>query len=182
MLSLDHLFPEQRSDEKILLVTRRHWIVFTIDVLTSVVVLAIYAALYWGFVFVFPEIANEFSRVLLLISIIVVMSVMLRTYMSWIDYYLDVFIVTDNRVVEIIQHTLFNRQISEMQLEHIEDVSSKSVGILGTFMGYGTIFMQTAGATDVFEFLRMPKPNEVTKLVLDAQHRDEMRRTPPVAH
>jgi len=163
-----HFFPEQHENEKIILFTRRHWIVFVGHIVLS---LAIGAAIIGLLVFAywyFPDFQStpDMSRLLIALGAIVSLMIWLILYIGWVDYYLDVWIVTNERIVEIKQNALFNRQISELELEDIEDVSAKVVGVWGTLLRYGTIFVQTAATTEMFEFLRIPQPYEVQKIVL----------------
>lgn len=90
-------------------------------------------------------------------------------YIKFVDYYLDVWILTTERIVEIKQRSLFNRQVAELDLSTVQDVSSKVRGILGTFLHYGAIFVQTAGTTELFQFNKLPRPYEAEKKILNIQ-------------
>jgi len=163
-----HFFPEQHENEKIILFTRRHWIVFVGHlVLTAFIGAIIEGVLYLGYMYI-PAVNESADAEIIIFTLgaIVALMVWLIMFIGWVDYYLDVWMVTNERIVEIKQNALFNRQISELDLEDIEDVSAKVVGFWGTLLGYGTIFVQTAATTEMFEFLRIPKPNEVQKVVL----------------
>ncbi|EKD49215.1 MAG: hypothetical protein ACD_63C00221G0004 [uncultured bacterium] len=163
-----HFFPEQHENEKIILFTRRHWLVFFGHLFVSLVAGVILEILiYFAYVYI-PIFQDDpiYSKVLIIIGSIVALLAWLIIYIGWVDYYLDVWIVSNERIVEIKQNSLFNRQISELQLEDIEDVNAKVVGFWGTILRYGTIFIQTAAATEMFEFLKIPQPYEVQKIVL----------------
>ncbi len=163
-----HFFPEQHENEKIILFTRRHWIVFVGHlVLTAFIGAIIEGVLYLGYMYI-PAVNESADAEIIIFTLgaIVALMVWLIMFIGWVDYYLDVWMVTNERIVEIKQNALFNRQISELDLEDIEDVSAKVVGFWGTLLGYGTIFVQTAATTEMFEFLRIPKPYEVQKVVL----------------
>jgi len=58
-------------------------------------------------------------------------------------------------------------------LATIQDVASKQNGVLATFLHYGTIFVQTAATTELFEFSYVPNPFKIKALVLDAQDKLE---------
>jgi hypothetical protein len=93
----------------------------------------------------------------------------LYLYVRFVDYFLDVWILTDERIVQIKQRSLFNREIAEFDLVTVQDVSSQVRGVFGTFLNYGTIFAQTAAARDLFEFKYIPNPSRVEQLILDLQ-------------
>lgn len=171
-----HFFPEQHSHEEIILFTRRHWIVFVSHITISLLLGALIEfAIYFSYkyFYIFQE-NSEFAKTVVILMFAVALLIWIAIYIGWVDYYLDVWMVTNERVVEIKQNALFNRQISELDLGMVEDVSAKVVGFWGTFLNYGTIFVQTAGTTEMFEFLRIPEPYEVQKIVLNIQSNIEV--------
>jgi hypothetical protein len=86
---------------------------------------------------------------------------------GFIDYYLDVYIVTNERIVNIEQNGFFRREISELNLHQVQDVSAKVNGFFPTMMHYGNIFIQTAGERENFIFKSIPNPYRVSKLIVD---------------
>src|SRR5688572_14794367 len=85
----------------------------------------------------------------------------------FLDYYYDLHIVTDHRIVDIDQHGLFNREINELALEDVQDVSSTNKGILRSVFDFGDVTVETAGATPKFEFLGVRHPREIAGIILD---------------
>lgn len=83
------------------------------------------------------------------------------------DFYYDICIVTDRRVVMIEQEQLFFRKISELSHEDVEDVSSQVQGILGTIFNYGHVEIQTAGEKTNFTFDNIKNPRQISAIVLD---------------
>lgn len=173
-------FPSQKSQEKVFLLLRRHW--FT----------------YFGFVFVafimsIPILAliifwinrpDYFSSELGSAVIIAVFSYILFALgvmlYGFIDYYLDVYIVTNERIVDVEQNGFFKRKISELHLHQIQDVSAKVEGIFPTMLHYGNILIQTAGERENFVFQSIPNPYRVSKLIADlheAQIQERMLET-----
>lgn len=167
MLNLRHSFPGQRNNESVFIFLRRHplsyislVIVFIIMIIIGIIIycIVIYnpdlfiGALYnYGIIF-----ANTF----LLASVSF-------TFVALLDYYFDVHIVTDTRIVDIDQNRLFNRQINELSLEDLEDVSVIIKGFFGTLFSYGSVEIQTAGSKPNFTFNDVPNPREVSQLILD---------------
>src|SRR5262249_38714526 len=62
---------------------------------------------------------------------------------SWIGWYFSVFIVTDQRLIQITQKGLFNRSVIDMRLNQIQMVNYQIAGLQETVLGFGTIMMQT---------------------------------------
>lgn len=170
-------FPGKEPDEKVLLVLRRHWFVvfkraaaFALGAFAPGVLLL--AAAYLGHPFVVD------SRDIVSVAAVLALStfelgVWVAFYMSWLDYELDVFIVTDRRVVNINQNGLFNRSISEQKLTRVQDVTAQVKGMLPTFLHFGTVFVQTAGEQEHFVFRNVANPEIVAKVILQQMDKVE---------
>ena len=151
-----YYFPGRQEGEQIIIALKRHKIVIGKKISGFIFGLAIPLALYL--------VADRFTNwlddtsSLLYIIIIFVFSLMylyllLFIYHSWVDYYLDVWLVTNERIIAMEQKGLFNRVVSELRLNRIQDVSSEVRGFLATIFKYGRIRIQTASEIDRFEFL-----------------------------
>lgn len=86
---------------------------------------------------------------------------------AWLDFYFDINIVTNRRVVDVNQNGLFSREISELSLEDVEDVAVHYQGILPTFFNYGEIIIQTAGTESNFLFHNIRNPRDVASIIVD---------------
>ena len=84
-----------------------------------------------------------------------------------LDFYYDIIIVTDRRMVDIDQEQLLFRSISELNLEDVEDVNSSVGGFLQTFFSYGTITVQTAGEHENFIAKNFRNPREIASIISD---------------
>ncbi len=62
---------------------------------------------------------------------------------SWIAWHFSVFIVTDQRLIQITQKGLFHRSVVDMGLNQIQMVNYEIDGLQATLLGFGTIVMQT---------------------------------------
>jgi len=62
---------------------------------------------------------------------------------SWIAWYYSVFIVTDQRLIQITQKGLFHKTVVDLTLQQIQMVNYQIAGLQETMLGYGTIMMQT---------------------------------------
>ena len=161
------LFPGQEPNEKIIMVLRRHWwILFRLFFLYLIIFL-LPLVLRW--------LAREYSGLLDGGSITVFLNLLTSLYYlyaltfffrAWIDYYLDVWIITSERIVNIEQRGLFSRHISAHRLYRIQDVLSEVKGFLPTFLHFGNVYIQTAGPNPRFVFKQIPNSYEVTKKIL----------------
>ncbi len=62
---------------------------------------------------------------------------------SWIGWHFSVFIVTDQRLIQITQKGLFHRAVADIGLAQIQSVNYEVSGLQETLLGFGTIKMQT---------------------------------------
>ena len=97
------------------------------------------------------------------------------TFVAFMNYYLDVFIITDERILHIEQHGPFSRTVAELRLERIQDVSIEQHGLLPTLLHFGTIRVQTAGEALSFAFEAVPHPGDVKELIMQAHRASLMR-------
>ncbi len=92
-------------------------------------------------------------------------------------YWQNEWVVTTDSITQVSQNSLFNRQVSQLSMENIEDVTVNQNGILPHMFGFGTLVVETAGERSKFVFPYCPEPNEYARKILEA-HEDflEMRR------
>lgn len=171
MLSKDHL-PNPQPNEQVVLLLRRHHVVFVLEtfyiVLLFVLPIAIGLLVWNSFPHIFSDIQNSSPFFVFLVVMISMyyFSVWLLWYYFFIDYYLDVWIVTSARIINIEQTGFFHRVISEQKLFRVQDVTSEVIGIIPTFLNYGTVYIQTAGEKQRFTFKQVPFPYKVREKII----------------
>lgn len=168
MLDLRHL-PGAEENERILTVLRRHWTALVSLGFSFILVLVLPVATYAGLSFGRPDFFEDPIRTTLFVLglSIFFLYAWLFLFQHFIDYYLDVWIITDKRILNIEQIGLFSRTVSELRLHRIQDVTSEVHGFFHTMLDYGNVYIQTAGEKERFQFENIPHPNEIAKLILD---------------
>jgi len=111
--------------------------------------------------------ADPYLPYLQLFKNIYTIFMILGLFMIWALYYLNIQIITNQRIVDIDQESLFKHRVSELDLVKIEDVTSETVGFFSTVFSFGNVYVQTAGTTEHFVFYNIPHPDKVEKLILD---------------
>lgn len=172
MLFTNKLLPSPLPNERIIMELRRHWFSFARTATKYILLLL-------GPVIVY-QIINNFEVSLwdrlynggltevvtrLMISIYY-LGVWVFFLYSWLDYYLDVWLVTNERVVSLEQRGVFNRQVSELRLARVQDVSSHVKGLWETFLHFGDIKVQTASEVPNFDFYEIANPYEVSERLM----------------
>lgn len=68
----------------------------------------------------------------------------------WTIWYMDMWVVTDRRLIDIDYKGFFDRDIAMLRLDKVQDLTVKVSGPLASVLGYGTILVQTAAAEKEF--------------------------------
>ena len=129
-------FDDQLENEEVLYVFRKHPVVMRkglvlgmLGPLLGIIPAAIKPDL--GFGFFFGGLAVGILLGLLVFS------------PSWISWHFSVFIVTNQRFIQITQKGLFHRTVNDLGLTHIQSINYEVLGLQETLLGFGTIKMQT---------------------------------------
>jgi len=165
---LKFYIPHKEPGEKIIMLLRRHWFVIFFKVIFFAIAGIIPLLFYFIANDLYINIVNSeigFSVLVLLLSTFY-LYVWLFFFAAFVDYYLDVWIVTDRRILNIEQKGLFNRTISEQKLHRIQDVTSELKGILPTLFNYGEVHIQTAGEQARFVFKEVNDPRQIAKKIM----------------
>lgn len=165
---LKFYLPHRKEGEKIILLLRRHRFIILTKIafwtIVALMPLALYLILGQELQ---PFLSHELiSPIVVLFISIYYLYIWLFAFHSFVDYYLDVWIVTDHRVINIEQKGLFNRVISEQELYRIQDVTSQFKGIFSTMLNFGTVFIQTAGEHPRFIFKQIPNPHKIARKII----------------
>jgi uncharacterized membrane protein YdbT with pleckstrin-like domain len=95
----------------------------------------------------------------------------LRALVIW---YWNVFIVTDQRVVDVDQRGFFRRSVSEAGYDKIQDASYSVNGVWRSLLDFGTVRLETAGGGSALEITDVQDPKGVHHLVTETigRHRE----------
>jgi hypothetical protein len=162
------LFPGQQDSEEIFLVMRQHWVTFALRLAVWLIFVVILILADWLIPTYAPFLLESpYVEIWSLVKSVYLMLLLLGLFILWIIYYLNLQIITNERVVDIDQHSLLHHKISELYLSRVQDVTAEVRGFLPTFFNYGNVYIQTAGETERFTFSNISNPTSVSKLILD---------------
>lgn len=83
---------------------------------------------------------------------------------SWISWHFSVFIMTDQRFIQITQKGLWHRAVADLGLAQIQSVNYEVKGLQETLLGFGTIKMQTYVGDMVIRDVSHPAKTQKTIL------------------
>jgi hypothetical protein len=146
-------FDGQRADEEVILFRHQHpWVLAKmgfIDVALAVAILAMF--LIFG--------ASSLSVISLILGVIIISVYNFNKIYSYRNTF---FILTDQRIMNINQGTVFGRKVQETELVNIYNLSYSTKGIIKNLLNFGEIELTTQGdVNDRIIFKNMPVPHEI---------------------
>lgn len=161
-------FENRESQEKIILFLRQHPIV---NIPWIIVVLLMLLAPF--FVSEFPLFLNVPSNFLFIFVLMWYLLVTAFTIEKFLTWFFNVYIVTDERIVDIDFYNLIYKEVSDAKIDKIQDVTYNMGGVVRALFNYGNVLIQTASEVPNFEFLAVPKPDKVARILQDLQIEEE---------
>lgn len=149
---------ELQPGEEVVHLSRRHWVVLypllVLDALLGVVplVLGIWVA---------GKADGTLGLVVLGLAVVWAVAMAVRGYFRWYRYHHDVWLVTNQRLVDSIRRHWFHRRVASADLVDIEDVSMERDGIPQTMLDFGNLRVQTAGEQENFVLANIHHPADV---------------------
>src|SRR5258708_6865404 len=171
------LFPGQQENEKIYLVIRQHWMILALKILAWLLFAVILIISDWAIKTYAPNLLiSPYAEIITLIKSVYLMFLILGLFLLWIMYYLNVMIVTNERVVDITQNSLISHKVSELNLNRTQDVTAETEGILETFFDFVTVYLQDAAISERFIFYNVPNPGRVKKLIMNLKKKIKKKK------
>ena len=88
-------------------------------------------------------------------------------YIEWLNHELDLFIVTNNRIIWVEQISFLDRRVSECNLWQVQEVNSSTSGFLANILNYGKIFIQTAWTSTTLQMAYAPDALQWARKILN---------------
>lgn len=159
------------ADEHIIIEVRKHWFVLATQLIGILMGALLPPALYFG-------LSN--TTTLPIASLQVHTGILVALYSAWLliawmalfniwtNYYLDVWTLTNKRLIAVDQRGFFFRNTASFRLERLQDITVSINGLLATLLDFGSLSIQTAGEEGKFKIQGLPKPGELKALILGA--------------
>lgn len=177
-------FPGQRPDEKILMVIRKHVIVYA-RIITSFLIVVIFPLIIFYSIWFKYYPIDQNPRLNAMVGLFVcvyVLLALLLTCVAWLNEEFDIFILTNERLIDITQVTILKRTVASTPLNQIQDVTSDVSGIFQTIFNYGNLEIQTAaGNASAFQIDRVPDPAFLAREILN-QTRNFSEKSESLGH
>ena len=159
-------FKEQFDDEEVLMVFRKHPVVMRKGILIASVGILLPMLYIMALTFIYannPEKLPSVTMFYIALGVGFLLAIILMLP-SWISWYYSVYIVTNQRLIQISQKGMFRRSMVSFGLNQIQMINYEIGGFQETVLGFGTIMVQTyVGSLTIHE---VHHPGKIQKELL----------------
>src|SRR3989304_3992544 len=133
-MNLKDAFPHLDENEQMALVMRKHPLVLLRMAVQGFLMLFLPPVLYLA-ILIFSPAVLEFPddslmpHLALLGASLYYLFLWLFLFVHWLEFYLDVWVVTNERVINVDQRRLFSRRVSEVRLAQVPGITSQVGGV-----------------------------------------------------
>lgn len=164
-------FDSQLDNEHVLLLLRQHPITQVKIFLTALVLFLM--PFFFSQVGFYEQLTANYQTALSLFWYLIVMGYIFESFLLW---FFNVYIVTDERIIDIDFLSLIYRNISAAKIDNIEDITAVSSGAMQSLFDYGVVRIQTAAERTEFEFENVPHPTRVTQFLNEMLEEEEQEK------
>ena len=162
---------ELEPGEHVVKKARKHWFLFVAELLPY----AIFAALPFALpallrlappLVPFADLFTYQSETMRVVLGGWLLAVWTGAWAAFTSYYLDLWVLTNLRIVNIDQRGFFHREVSGLLLSRVQDVQTDIEGLLPSLLDIGDIRVQSAGAVDEFVMYGIPRPTQMRDIIM----------------
>lgn len=170
-------FKDLNGTESVVMVLHRNWFYLLQQFVAVFVIVGIFAVSIIYLPFIFPDMLQEQYRPLVaFLQNFFELAVWTYSFLIWVDYYFDIWIITTERIVNIEQKGMFTRSVSELRFSKIQDITTEVIGFISTIINYGNVRVQTAGEENEFVFRTVSDPYRVKNVIMELQKKTEANK------
>lgn len=153
-------FDIKDQDEQVELLLRMHPITNVKWILIALVMF--FAPVILGQFPILDFLPANFKFIVVLGWYLITFSFILENFLTW---YYNVYIITDERIIDVDFYNLIYKEITHAGIDKIQDTTIKMGGVIRSIFNYGDIFIQTASEIPHIDFLAVPNPDKVVKIL-----------------
>lgn len=162
---------ELEPGEHVVMEARKHWFLFLTELLPYAILIVLPFALPKLLVLAPPmaQYASAFDYATVLGRAGLGVWLLIWWTSAWgafTRYFLNAWVLTNMRIVDIKQRRYFSREVSSLFLSRVQDVTTDVDGVLPSLLGIGDIKVQTAGEDVEFVMKGIPRPEQMRDVIL----------------
>lgn len=166
MIEIPQNFPGQQEGDKVVLFVHKHWIKYVVTGIFSILLASI------PLIGIILYVSNNPSTDLISIEVITVsigiylLIVMCLIIAAFVDFYLDLLVITEDRVVFVRQNGYFNQQIDEAHIAAIDEVGADVKGLINSVLNCGDVVIHMGNDQAVLTVEDVQDPEKISKEIL----------------
>lgn len=161
-------FATQNHGEQIFILLRRHWSTNLGWIINEIFYSLIPVLLYLGADLIGFNLIESLSGKLFVVMLLIYYSFIFTNSIRHLyDWYYNVYIVTNERVIDYDFIPFASRAVAETVLTSVQDVKEKSIGFLPSLFNYGEVSIYSAADRNVITFEAVPNPTFVRDKIAD---------------
>jgi hypothetical protein len=177
-----HKLPcDLQNGESVILITRRHWLYLWSKLAVHFLAAVVPVAVVLFVVAKFSSLGSAAGKVVLLVALVFVAYWAVRAYFNWYAYVHDLWIVTNQRIIDAVRPNWFRSHLASADLVDIEDIAVDRSGLVQTMFNFGEVRCQTAGERLNFVLAGIPHPQAVLSTIDAARDAARQRLERPTA-
>lgn len=94
-------------------------------------------------------------------------------FLNFLYWYFNVYIVTNERIIDVDWYSVVNHDTKFTQIAKIEDVSASQFGVIPGLFDFGNVKIETAGTEPNLAFEKIPHPQLVAKKIQELMQIEE---------
>lgn len=158
-MNKDKIFKGQHANEEFVCFFRHHWITLLKEITIFILLISLITASLISFNEIQDLItSNSAARIVFVMAYIAITFFMHRFFIVMLNYFVDVGIITDMRIIDH-QKTIFFKDIADsIDLTYIQNIEQVSHGVLSSMLKYGSIKIFLASSVTTKTFHHVPNP------------------------
>lgn len=163
MIEIPRKYPGKQDDDKVVLFVRKHWIKYLVVSIVSLLLFSIPLVAIIIYLLNKPVVdpmTTEIVTVSIGVYLLIVMGLILQAF---VDFYLDMFIITEDKIIFVRQNGFFNQQIDESHIAEISEVGVDIKGIINSVVGCGDVVVHMGNDEAILTIDDIQHPEKVAK-------------------
>lgn len=162
-------FLNKDPQEKVVLLLRRHPITNISWVLLTFILLL--APGFLSVIEVFEKLPGDYKLLIVSVWYLLTFAFAFEKFLVW---FFSVNIVTDERVFDVDFSSLVYREMTDAEIDQIQDVTVQIGGGIRTIFNYGDILIQTAAEVPRIIFDSVPEPDRIARILRELRVEEEV--------